>query len=99
MAYEIVIKKRFTNKLLGVLDYLEKEWGARVTKQFIDRFDYVLDALKENPYIYSIYFESKKIRRCVIHPRIIMYYRISSKTKISILLFWNTSQNPANLKF
>lgn len=30
MAYAIVVNKRFSNKMLQVLDYLKHEWGENV---------------------------------------------------------------------
>lgn len=35
MAYEIVVKKRFTNKVQKVLVYLEKEWSYKIATEFL----------------------------------------------------------------
>ncbi len=37
MAYEIILKKRFTNKLVKVLAYLEKEWSQQVAANFLKK--------------------------------------------------------------
>jgi len=58
----------------------------------------VLEVIQENPYLYPLYNPSKKIRKCIIHGRIILYYRINGDI-IEILRFWNTYQNPDKLKF
>jgi plasmid stabilization system protein ParE len=99
MSYTLKITARAEKSYTQNLDYLEKEWGGKVTLQFMERVDSVLQAIRQNPYLYPIFSPSQKIRRCVIQGRIIMYYRISGKTRISILLFWNTYQNPDKLRF
>ena len=53
MAYEIVINKRFTNKLLHVLDYLEKEWGKSIANEFQDKIFWKIYMLQLNPFINS----------------------------------------------
>lgn len=39
MAYKIVVKKRFLNKLEKVVTFLEKEWGKKVAHVFIYKVD------------------------------------------------------------
>jgi plasmid stabilization system protein ParE len=51
MAYEIIINQRFTNKLLNVLDYLEKEWGKKVANEFQDKVFVRIYMLRLNPFI------------------------------------------------
>jgi len=37
MAYQIILKKRFVNKLVKVLAYLEKEWSHKVAPPFLKK--------------------------------------------------------------
>ena len=85
-------------KIEWLVDYLKKEWGTKVTIRFIERVDTTLEAIRKNPFLYSLHDPSKNIRKCVIHGRIILYYRINGNT-VEILRFWNTYQNPEKLKF
>ena len=39
MAYEIIFSKRFQNKLISLLAYLEKEWGKKVIDQLSKKTD------------------------------------------------------------
>ncbi len=98
MSFALKFTVRARNTYAQNLDYLQKEWGAAVAMQFIERVDTVLEAIRENPFLYSLYHPSKNIRKCVMHNRIILYYRIKGNT-IQILRFWNTYQNPEQLKF
>ena len=79
------------------IEYLEKEWNERVLRQFLNRVGTVLEIIRENPFLYPLHNPSKKIRKCVIHGRIILYYRTKGNT-VEILRFWNTYQNPDKLK-
>jgi hypothetical protein len=51
MAYEIVRKKRFINRLIKVLTYVEAEWGYEIAKDFLERTDKKIDLLQQYPYI------------------------------------------------
>ena len=47
MAYQIIIKKRFANKVFKVLTYLEKEWLKKVAEEFLIKVDRRLNLLKK----------------------------------------------------
>ena len=50
MAYEIIVKKRFTNKVQKVLAYLEKEWSKKVAAEFLLKIDRRIDLLSRQPF-------------------------------------------------
>ena len=50
MAYQVIIKKRFTNKVRKVFSWLSKEWSAKVAGEFIEKIDYRIDLLCKQPY-------------------------------------------------
>ncbi len=35
MAYQIIVKERFPNKVQKILSYLEKEWSHKVAAEFL----------------------------------------------------------------
>jgi len=88
MAYEIVIKKRFTNKLLGVLDYLKKEWGTEVAHVFLVKVRTRIYALQSHPYIGAL-TSARNVRSTLITRHNRLYYRID-KNKIFILNLYDT---------
>jgi len=51
MAYEIIFKKRFTNKVVNLLGYLETEWGTKVSENFLKKMHKRFDTLSRQPYI------------------------------------------------
>lgn len=79
------------------IEYLSKEWGSLVLNRFLDRVEEILDQVKSNPRLYPSHRPADNVHRCVIHERIILYYRIVDDSTIDLLTFWNTSQDPGKL--
>jgi len=94
MAYEIIINKRFTNKLLNVLDYLEKEWGKKVALAFLDTVYTRIHTLQSHPYIGSLTsFDNVRSTFITKHNR--MFYKVV-KNKIVILNLYDTRKRNRN---
>jgi len=53
VAYEIIFKNRFNNKVTSLLKYLEKEWNKQTAEQFLKKLDKRMSTLKEQPFIGS----------------------------------------------
>ena len=49
MAYQIIYKMRFYNKLTVLLDYLEKEWSEAVARQFVAKLNKRIETLYQEP--------------------------------------------------
>lgn len=47
MAYQIIVKKRFTNKVQNVLTYLQKEWSHKVAIEFLIKIDRRIEMLNK----------------------------------------------------
>ena len=49
MAYQIIVKKRFTNKVQNVLTYLylQKEWSQKVASEFLIKIDRRIEMLNK----------------------------------------------------
>jgi plasmid stabilization system protein ParE len=88
MEYEIIINKRFSNKLLGVLDYLEKEWNRKVAKAFLSKVYSRIFALRTHPYIGSL-TSMENVRSTLITKHNRMYYKVVNN-KIVILNLYDT---------
>jgi plasmid stabilization system protein ParE len=88
MAYEIVINKRFTIKLLHVLDYLEKEWGKRVAHEFQNKVFVRIYSLQLNPFTGGPTGVGS-VRSTLITKHNRMYYRVKDN-KVVILNLYDT---------
>ncbi len=93
MAYKIVIKKRFLNKIINRLTYLELNWGYKVAEDFLAKVDLRLDKLSEQPFIGSISKKRKNVRTFLITKHNRLYYRIVNNT-IEIINLYDTRINP-----
>ena len=88
MAYEVIINKRFSKKLLLLLDYLKAEFGERVANDFQDTVLVRINLLKINPYIGGP-TGITSVRSTLVTKHNRLYYRIK-ENKIVILNLYDT---------
>jgi plasmid stabilization system protein ParE len=93
MAYQIIVKKRFTNKVLKVLAYLEKEWSHEVAVGFLQKIDRRIELLTNQPYIGVLSVKIKDIRGLLITRHNRLYYKIKDD-KVIILNLYDTRLHP-----
>ena len=93
MAYEIILKKRFTNKVQKVLSYLEKEWHPKIAADFIKKIDYRIELLTQQPYVGVPSSRIKDVRGVLITRHNKMYYKVKDN-KVIILNMFDTRINP-----
>ncbi|HEX5155198.1 MAG TPA: type II toxin-antitoxin system RelE/ParE family toxin [Parafilimonas sp.] len=98
MAYKVVYKKRFTNKLLRLLDYLEKEWNYKVAKDFLSRLDKRIDILKKQPFIGKPSFVKPEVRSVLIAKHNRLYYKFKNNT-LTILNMYDLRINPKKNRY
>ena len=92
MAYEIVVNKRFTNRLINVLKYLETEWGPGIADEFLKTVYSRISSLQSFPFIGSLTSISN-VRSVIVTKHNRMYYRIEGR-KIVILNMYDTRRKP-----
>ena len=98
MALEIFWSKRADNKFDDILDYLNSEWGERVTSAFVKKVYDFLDILVEFPEIGTLENAERNIRGFVIVKQITVFYRLSGDN-IILLNFFDNRQNPKRKKY
>lgn len=97
MAFEIEFSDEALNQLQENIDYLIKEWSAKVADEFISKLYSKLELISFLPFIYSPSNSNRKIRKCVVTKQISIFYKITEK-KITILALFDTRQSPNKLK-
>lgn len=91
MAYEVILNKRFSDKMLRVLDYLEAEWGKRVANEFLNTIYTRIDMLQINPFIGApTGIGAVRSIHVTKHNRI--FYRVKGK-QVIILNLYDTRSN------
>lgn len=94
MAFEIILKKRFLNKLTKTLAYLEKEWTHEVAVVFLQKIERRLEQLSKQPHLRAPSSKVKNIRAVLITKHNKMYYKVKGKY-IFILNMYDTRINPS----
>lgn len=97
MALPIEWSKEAKSTFQNILAYLEEKWTDKEIKNFINRADAVLKIIKERPLVYQA-SKSKSIRRAVVTKHNKLFYRVT-KSKIHLIYFWDTRQNPKKNKY
>jgi plasmid stabilization system protein ParE len=79
------------------LEYLAAEWDSIVISKFLERTEEVIESIQRNPKLFQVYRSEDNIYRCVLHERIVLFYKIVDENRIDLLTFWNTYKNPKHL--
>jgi plasmid stabilization system protein ParE len=81
-----------------ILDYLDKNWGNKVATNFIELTEIILIQIAINPRQFPVFYQRKKVRRCVLTKHNSLFYR-DRKANIEILRIYDTRQDPNTLTF
>ena len=98
MAYEIVLKKRFANKLIKLLAYLEKEWSHKVAASFLRKIDLRILQLSGQPLTGISSEKIEAVRSVFITRHNRVYYKVKGK-KVIVLNMYDNRMNPKKKKF
>jgi plasmid stabilization system protein ParE len=98
MAYQIILKKRFTNKLVKILAYLEKEWSHKVAASFLHKIDLRIAQLSRQPFTGIASEKIESIRSVFITRHNRVYYKVKGE-KVIILNMYDTRMNPKKKKY
>ena len=93
MAYQVIFKKRFHNKLLKLLLYLELEWTKQVADEFLQKLDKRIATLKKQPFIGTPSQAIHGVRGILITKHNKLFYKVSGTT-IIVLNMYDTRINP-----
>lgn len=98
MSKKIVWSPLSVRDFAMILEYLNKNWDEKVTNQFIDLIEIILDQISINPRQFPVIFKKERIRKCVLTKHNSMFYR-DSKSQVEILRIYDTRQDPNTLTF
>jgi|LakMenE01Jun11ns_1017448.scaffolds.fasta_scaffold9653927_3 plasmid stabilization system protein ParE len=98
MVREIVWTKRANYKFNTILEYLELEWGDRVTRNFIKRTYDIIQLNSENPELGTLENQERNIRGFLLTKHNRLFYRFTD-TELIVLNFFDTRSGPKRIKF
>ena len=97
MSRKIKLSRRSLHKLEKLLDYLEKEWSAKVKEDFIEKFDKAVKIIQNNPLTFQKSEIVKGLHMCIISKQTTVYYRFDDEC-VYIVTFFDNRQNPDRLR-
>jgi plasmid stabilization system protein ParE len=93
MAKTIVWNNKASIQFNAVIEYLETEWGEKVTKSFVVRTYQIIEILAQYPEIGTLENPDKRIRAFVITKHNTLFYRVDND-KLYLLNFFDNRQHP-----
>ena len=93
MAFQLIIKKRYDNKLYKLVTYLEKEWGQQVASDFTKKIFKRIAHLSNNPYTGKVSQVLIGVRSCHVTKHNRFYYKVIG-SKVFIINMYDTRLNP-----
>ncbi|MCD0464271.1 type II toxin-antitoxin system RelE/ParE family toxin [Flavobacterium sp. ENC] len=79
------------------IEYLQSEWTLQEVYKFIEKTDDLIELLTKQNLIFKP-VKYKDVYQVPVTKHITLYYKISENSKIELLRFWNTYQNPKKLR-
>jgi plasmid stabilization system protein ParE len=98
MAKKIVWTKRADTKFNKIINYLEQEWGTRVTQTFVKTTYDIIDLISDQPDLGIIENQEKKIRGFLLTKHNRLFYRVTDG-EIILLNFFDTRSGRKRRKF
>ena len=98
MSKQVVWSPLSESDFAKILEYLNENWDEKVTNQFIDLIENILEQISINPRQFPVIYKKEKIRKCVLTKHNSMFYR-DSKTQVDILRIYDTRQDQNTLTF
>jgi hypothetical protein len=79
------------------IEYLENEWTLQDVLNFIEKTDALIGLLTKQNLVFKP-TNYKDVFHVPVTKQITIYYKVIDTSKIELLRFWNTYQNPKKLK-
>jgi len=74
---KVFLSRTAGEQLHQIIDYLELRWSTKVRDNFIDKLQRSMDTIALIPYGFPDSKTMSGLRKCVISPQTIAYYRIN----------------------
>lgn len=82
------------------INYLVTEWSENEIINFIKQTNLKITSIELNPKLYRRSEKYPHVRRVGINKNITLFYQyFPSKKEVTLLTFWNNSQDPKKLKY
>lgn len=83
---------------MKIREQISEKFSVTEEGNFVGEVFGTLSAISKFPKVYPESKLFKGARKAVIHPHSTLFYRIESKNKIRLLLFWDNRKKPRKVK-
>ncbi len=96
MAYQIIWSEEAEKTYAEIIGYLHEKWTEKEIERLITATQKVLDTISEFPFSYRA-SKKKNVREALVTRQNLLFYKMRGN-QIKLITFWDTRQNPKNLK-
>ena len=95
---EFIWSRKASSSLDEIRFHIRDNFSAKEELTFIEQVVQTLEAIGSFPKGFPECKVPKQARKAVIHPHSTLFYRIKSKKRVELLLFWDNRNNPKKIK-
>lgn len=96
-GYKLFWSDSALDDLKGIIEYLEKNWTSKETKNFARKLDKRLELIVLNPRLFPQTSKRKNVRRSVLIRHTVIYYK-TEKNSVRIISLFDPRRNPKKLR-
>lgn len=94
MKMEILISDQALIDFEEILEYVSDQFGRQSAQRLETKTDDLLQNLTVWPEAHRMIYPKQAVRRAVVHPRVVMFYKVYFERDIILIVrFKNTYQN------
>ncbi|MFI5151575.1 MAG: type II toxin-antitoxin system RelE/ParE family toxin [Bacteroidia bacterium] len=81
-----------------LVSFLESKWEKKVIEKLFIELNRILNSLSDNPEMYPEVSSKRKLQKCLVRRKTLLFYRIKAKGNIELVIFADARQNPRKYK-
>jgi len=74
---KVYLSAEAAEQLQHILEYLEENWSVKVRDNFISKLERSFQLMSKMPFLFPASEKLPGLRKCVITPQTISYYRVN----------------------
>jgi plasmid stabilization system protein ParE len=96
MKLPIVWTLKALRTYTALINFWQQAYPEQVVDGFYQQVEASLQRLSHMPHLYATAKHRPSVRRCIVNPNTVIYYRVT-RHAVELLVFFDTRQDPAAL--
>lgn len=97
MAYKVEWTNQAEIDLIEILDHLKLKWTQKEVVNFKSKLKHQIELIKQNPNLFPKSEIKQDLKKAVLSPQTIIFYKVSKQT-IYIVHLFVTKKSPRRIK-